>query len=84
MEGREATRFIRENSGKKNPFFLYVPINSPHGASNGKKNGIRPPKQYVEQYSDADGSPKGVQWKVANARKLRTTVAAPIDGSRRH
>jgi arylsulfatase A-like enzyme len=53
LEGREAARFIRENAGKKDPFFLYVPTNSPHGASNGKKNGIRPPKKYVDQYSDS-------------------------------
>jgi len=29
---REAVQFIKQNSGK--PFFLYVPFNAPHGASN--------------------------------------------------
>ena len=52
LEGREATRFLKENAGKNRPFFLYVPTNSPHGASNLDVKGIRPPKKYLDLYSD--------------------------------
>jgi arylsulfatase A-like enzyme len=52
LEGREATRFLRENSGRKKPFFLYVPTSSPHGAANLDVKGIRPPSKFVERYSD--------------------------------
>jgi arylsulfatase A-like enzyme len=50
LEGREAMRFLRENAGRKQPFFLYVPTFAPHGASNLDKSGIRPPKKYLDLY----------------------------------
>ena len=52
LEGREATRFLKEGARRKEPFFLYVPSNSPHGAANleTKGDGIRPPKKYLDLY----------------------------------
>jgi hypothetical protein len=34
-------------------------------------------KEAGKSLADAESAPKGVGWKVAIARKLRTTVAAP-------
>ncbi len=49
---REAVRFIRENHDK--PFFLYVPFNAPHGASNLNYRGAQAPESYVAMYSDVE------------------------------
>ncbi len=48
---REAVRFIREN--KDRPFFLYVPFNAPHGASNLQRPGAQAPESYIKTYADA-------------------------------
>ncbi len=48
---REAARFLRENHTR--PFFLYVPFNAPHGASNldPKIRGApQAPKKYMQMY----------------------------------
>jgi arylsulfatase A-like enzyme len=50
---REALRFIEEN--KDNPFFLYVPFNAPHGASNLEYRGPQAPDKYVKMYGDLPG-----------------------------
>jgi len=44
---REAVRFIDEN--KDRPFFLYVPFNAPHGASNLNKPGVQVPEEYLRK-----------------------------------
>lgn len=51
---REAVRFLKEN--KERPFFLYVPFNAPHGASNldRPRPGVQAPKKYIEMYPDHD------------------------------
>lgn len=50
---REAERFILEN--KDRPFFLYVPFNAPHMASNleRSKRIVQAPEKYVESYPEA-------------------------------
>jgi arylsulfatase A-like enzyme len=50
---REALRFIDEN--KEEPFFLYMPFNAPHGASNLNYRGAQAPDKYVKMYGDLPG-----------------------------
>jgi arylsulfatase A-like enzyme len=45
---REALRFIEQNRDR--PFFLYVPFNAPHGASNLEKPGVQAPDEAVRKY----------------------------------
>lgn len=52
---REAIRFIEEN--KDEPFFLYVPFNAPHGASNHEVHGAQAPPEYIKMYGDLPGTP---------------------------
>lgn len=53
--GREALAFLNEQAGK-NPFFLYLPFNAPHGASTlaedngGVKPGVQAPEEDVAKY----------------------------------
>ena len=41
---REAIEFLNKNS--RRPFFLYVPFNAPHGASNLDRVGVQAPDEY--------------------------------------
>lgn len=45
---REALQFIREN--KSRPFFLYLPFNAPHSASNLEKDSNQVPVEYLKKY----------------------------------
>ncbi|MPZ17845.1 MAG: sulfatase-like hydrolase/transferase [Luteitalea sp.] len=45
---REALQFIRKNQDR--PFFLYLPFNAPHGASNLEKDSRQVPTHYLERY----------------------------------
>lgn len=54
--GREAIRFVRE-CGEK-PFFLYLPFNAPHGASNLEKDSHQAPPETIALYSDLDPKDK--------------------------
>jgi arylsulfatase A len=48
---REAVRFLKDNHRK--PFFLYVPFNAPHGASNLDpiiRGGAQAPEKYKDMY----------------------------------
>ena len=47
---REAVKFIKENSN--DPFFLYVPFNSPHGSSNLYGQKIQAPDEYIRVYGE--------------------------------
>jgi arylsulfatase A-like enzyme len=50
---REAVRFIERN--KDRPFFLYVPFNAPHAASNFTKNDrYQVPEKYLKRFPDLD------------------------------
>jgi len=51
---REALKFIEQN--KNGPFFLYVPFNAPHGASNLEYRGAQAPDKYVKMYGDLPGT----------------------------
>src|SRR5208283_790347 len=46
---REAVRFIREHH--QQPFFLYLPFNAPHVASNLFKDPLQAPEKYIRQYA---------------------------------
>ncbi len=51
---REAIRFIKEN--RENPFFLYLPFNAPHGASNldpDIRGTVQAPPEFLSMYPDA-------------------------------
>jgi arylsulfatase A-like enzyme len=50
--GREADRFLREH--RERPFFLYVPFNAPHGASNLEKDSLQAPGESLARYADRD------------------------------
>ncbi|MFM7129364.1 MAG: sulfatase-like hydrolase/transferase [bacterium] len=45
---RQALHFIRENQSK--PFFLYLPFNAPHSASNLEKDSNQVPVEYLKKY----------------------------------
>jgi len=53
---REALYFVNEHAGR-NPFFLYLPFNAPHGASTlaedngGQKPGVQAPEEYTARFS---------------------------------
>ncbi len=50
---REAVAFIRENRAR--PFFVYLPFNAPHGASNLEKDSNQAPAHTLKNYySDRD------------------------------
>ncbi len=49
---REAIRFIRESRGK--PFFVYLPFNAPHSASNLEKSGVQAPAEFIRKYPQLD------------------------------
>jgi len=56
---REAVRFLNENHQR--PFFLYVPFNAPHGASNldpAIRGSVQAPEEYLAMYPVADDAPK--------------------------
>ena len=55
---REALRFIREQTERKQPFFLYVAFNAPHGASNFDKAGVQAPEEYIRKYPKMDPKAK--------------------------
>lgn len=46
--GREAVNFIRANRDR--PFFVYLPFNAPHGASNLEKDSLQVPESYLKKY----------------------------------
>jgi len=50
---REVLDFIRKN--KDRPFFLYVPFNAPHSASNLKRPGVQAPQDYIRLYENVRG-----------------------------
>ena len=45
---REAVKFIRQNSAR--PFFVYLPFNAVHGASNLEKDSNQVPESYLKKY----------------------------------
>jgi arylsulfatase A-like enzyme len=52
---REAARFVKANHDK--PFFLYVPFNAPHGASNLDpeiRGTVQAPDEYLRRYPDGE------------------------------
>jgi len=77
---REAVRFVKEN--KDRPFFLYLPFNAPHGASNLDPNirtGAQAPEEWRKMYPELyqqEGTVEGTRYGkpavVAN-RALRKT-----------
>jgi len=83
---REAVRFLKEHHGR--PFFLYVPFNAPHSASNLDPK-IRSAPQAPEKYKDLyphlqakAGSEERTKYgrpaQVANKAKRRLEYAASI------
>jgi arylsulfatase A-like enzyme len=51
---RETIKFIEKNKDK--PFFIYLPFNSPHGASNLKHRSVQAPDKYIKMYGDLPGT----------------------------
>lgn len=69
---REALKFIEDN--KDRPFFLYVPFNAPHGASNLENTGPQAPEEYIRIYGEPPGDNR-MRYK-ANVSCLDAAVAA--------
>jgi arylsulfatase A len=57
---REAVSFIREHRDR--PFFLYLPFNAPHGASNLEKDSWQVPEKYIQQYPGQDPKAKRTKY----------------------
>ena len=55
---REALRFVRENH--KRPFFLYLPFNAPHSASNFTHRGVQAPENYLQKYATSQANEKRI------------------------
>ncbi len=62
---REAARFLKAN--KDRPFFLYVPFNAPHGASNLQRPrpGVQAPDEYLRRYPNHDPKSKRTRFMAA-------------------
>ncbi len=84
---REALRFLEETAGKE-PFFLYVPFNAPHGSSALEpeiRSGVQAPDEFKELYPPVEqeyqtvekfryASPAKVLTKPAKVRNYRASV----------
>jgi arylsulfatase A-like enzyme len=53
---REALRFVGDH--KDEPFFLYLPFNAPHGASNLQKDSYQVPEKWLRLYPGLDPKDK--------------------------
>ena len=83
---REAVRFLKENRNR--PFFLYVPFNAPHGASNLDpkiRGAAQAPEKYKKMYPDLyqqagyqQGRRYGRPATVPNRAKRRLEYVASI------
>lgn len=81
---REAKRFLRENHA--GPFFLYLPFNAPHGASNldpSIRSAAQAPEKYKQMYPHLKddlkpGSKYGEEALVATTEKRRLEYLSAI------
>lgn len=64
--GREADRFLREHRDR--PFFLYVPFNAPHGASNLEKDSLQAPSESLARYADRDPNDRKTKYSAMITR----------------
>jgi len=75
---REAVRFLKEN--RQRPFFLYVPFNAPHGASNldpAIRGSVQAPEEYLAMYPVPDDADRRKQ-RQAGYRAAVTCMDAAI------
>lgn len=72
---REAVRFIEENEDE--PMFLYVPFNSPHGASNLDGRSQQAPEEFIAMYADPPGD--GAARRKANITCMDAAVGSILD-----
>jgi len=77
---REALNFIDAN--KDNPFFLYVPFNSPHGASNLDGPNQQAPDEYIKMYGEPPGDED--TRRKANITCLDDAVGALLEKLQEH
>lgn len=81
---REAERFVREN--KDRPFFLYLPFNAPHGASNldpALGSAAQAPDEYKRKYPNlkdelVPGTRRGIAGEVPSPSKRKLEYLASI------
>ncbi len=73
---REATEFLDRN--KDRPFFLYLPFNAPHGASNLEKDSYQVPPEYLKYYADEDSQANRTKYR-AMVTCLDEAVGAVLD-----
>ncbi|MBM3859750.1 MAG: N-acetylgalactosamine-6-sulfatase [Verrucomicrobia bacterium] len=57
---REALQFVRENASR--PFFLYLPFNAPHSASNLEKDSLQVPEKWLGFYPGLDPKDKRARY----------------------
>lgn len=53
---RESLRFIDDSASQ--PWFLYLPFNAPHGASNFDKEGVQAPDEWLAKYAGTNVNDK--------------------------
>ena len=79
---REALRFL-ENHASKDPFFLYVPFNAPHGSSAlepGIRSTVQAPDEFKKRYPAVDPETREVaRFRYASPAKVATREARQRD-----
>ncbi len=75
---REAMRFIQDNHRK--PFFLYLPFNAPHSASNLEKDSWQVPEKYLKLYSEPKSKREEIRVKyMAMVTCMDEAIGAILD-----
>lgn len=59
---REALAFVDRH--REQPFFLYLPFNAPHSASNLEKDSYQAPEAYLAQYPDQDPTANRTEYRA--------------------
>jgi arylsulfatase A-like enzyme len=72
---REAIEFLNKNA--RRPFFLYIPFNAPHGASNLERVGVQAPDEYYRMYGDLP--PNNTQKYMAATTAMDDAIGKILD-----
>lgn len=74
--GDQADRFLREN--KDRPFFLYVPFNAPHGASNLERDSYQAPAETISLYAGRDPNDRRTKY-MAMVTRMDQQIGRLLD-----
>ncbi len=73
---REGLRFLRER--RDEPFFLYVPFNAPHGASNFDRGGPQAKEEHLQLYGSQPPGSKEARY-LGSITAMDESIGAMID-----